>query len=806
MFDRGRLFRLLCRVFRSLPFLGCLLAAGAGSVALAQMPPPLTSLPNTPALATPAPAVAPEKADVQLQFVNTPLAEVLAYYETLTGKQMLQEGSAQANLNILIGKAVTKSQAISIIETALTLNNFSLVPGAGNIIKVLGLGTLVRTKGVPIFSDLAEVPQNEQVVSYFMRLRYLDALEVSGVLQQYMQPTNSVGFTPLQKSGAIIITDTANGVRRIVSLLTQLDLPSAPVVEKFIRLERADATKAVEFLNSVFETKAASTPSNPGQPGSGGNARRPIRRLNEQGQPVVDPAVQAELPAGLVALSGDSIIQGRVTLTADIRTNRVHVVTQPVNLPLVETLIAEYDSNTPFAEPVRRPLRFVSARDVLPILVQTLTEPGGDPNGANATPGSTPRPPNPNNNNNSTNLFNNNGGNGNSGFGSSGGSSSIGSEGLNTDAVDTTPTVASVGSTKIIADQSSNTIILLGGAEAKDKVYQVLDQLDVRPPQVIIHAVIGELSLGNNSQYGLNYILRRKGLALERQFNSSFSGTTTPVTGTTPATTGTDLAATNSSTLQTLTNLAAGVGSGFTGLGGIVSITNSFDIIVSALDATNRFKTVSRPMIFAKNNKKAIIASGQEIAVPTQSLSSFNGATTDSNAAVSTNVQFKSVTLKLEVVPLINSDREVTLDILQQIDSVVSGQNVQVGGNSIPTIATRYIKSNVSAPNDSTIVLGGLITQADSRNSSNVPYLNRIPVLGDLLFKSKTRDQNRSELIVLLHPVVVNTPASLEVAREQEENHLNLEPNLEAQLYRNKVISKPVAKPVRRATAVPASK
>lgn len=782
-----------------LPLLGGLLVPG-GAAALAQAPqatpPPLTSLP-----ATPAPAVAvppPEPADVRVQFVNSQIADVLSHYESLTGKRLIPDNTVQGQLSISISKPVTKTQAISIIETALTLNGFSLVPGAGDIIKVLGLGAQVRSKGVPIFSDLADVPQNEQAVSFFLRLRYLDALEVSGFLQQYIAQGgngNSVAFTPLQKSGALIITDTGNGVRRIVSLLSQIDVPSAPVVEKFIRLERADATKAVEFLNGVFETKTAGAgvPAQ-GQPNAGGNVRRPIRRLNEEGQPVPDIAGVGNIPAGLVPLSGESIIQGRITLTADIRTNRIHVVTQPINLPLVENLIAEYDSDTPFAEPVRRPLRFVSARDVLPILVQALTEPGGDQgqNGSNLTPGSNARTNN-GISGNANNLFNNSGNNSNGGFGSSGsgGSSSIGSEGLNTEAVDTTPTEAVVGSTKIIADQRANTIILLGGAEAKDKVFQILDQLDVRAPQVIIRAVIGELSLGNNQSTGLNYLLRQKGVALESTFNSTLSGVTP--TPTTPATgSGTSLAATNSSTLQTLTNLAAGVGSGFSGLGGIVSITNSFDIILSALEASNRFKTVSRPMIFTSNNKKAIIASGQEIAVPTTSLSSATGTTVD-NASVATNVQFKSVTLQLEVVPLINSAGEVTLDILQKIDSVVSGQNVQVGGNSIPTIATRYIKSNVQAPNKSTIILGGLTTSSESKTNTSIPYLSKIPVLGDLLFKSRTRDQNRSELIVLLHPEVDNLPGTIEQKRYEEEQRLYLGSNLEDQLL-------PVAPAVKKKT------
>jgi general secretion pathway protein D len=792
--------------------LGCIfLFLPLAARAQQQIPPPLPPRPAN-ALIAPGPGViapAPgaisgaEKADVQMQFPNAQVRDILNNYEQLTGKRVLADNTVQGQINIEINKPVTRTEAIRLIETALSLNGFSMIPGSGDIIKVLGLGKPARSAGVPIYADLAQLPDNEQVVSFLARLRYLDAQEVVGLLQQYIPPTNVTAFTALQKSGALIVTDTSNSVRRIVNLLAQIDLPASPVVEKFVRLERADATKAVEFLNGVFESK--STPGGGGtpQPGVPGvntaNTRnRPIRRISEDGQPVFEPVPgqNVNLPGGLTALSGESIIQGRIVLTADIRTNRIHVVTQPVNLPLVEKLIADYDSNTPFAEPVRRPLRFVIAREVLPVLVQALTEPGVESaQNAGGAGGAGSRPPPAGNTSSGSNLFgNNNSGGTSNGFGS-GSNGSIGSESLNTQAVDTSPTAVTIGGTRLIADQSSNTIILLGGAEAKDKVFQILDQLDVRPQQVIIRAVIGELSLGNNYEYGLNYLLRRKGRAAFSQFSNSFLNTGGAVTGDGETTGSTDLPPTNSSTLSTLTTLAAGLPSGFSGLAGIVSITNSFDVILSALDATNRFKTISRPMIFTSNNKKAIIASGQEIAVPTNSLSTFNGSTADNNAAVSTNVQFKSVTLQLEVVPLINSDREVTLDILQKIDSVVSGQSVQVGGNSIPTIATRYIKSNVSLPNKSTVVLGGLITQNESKTASNVPLLSKIPIVGDLLFKTQTKNANRSELIILLHPEVVNTPALLEAKRQEEEQRIYLGGNLEDQLY-------PLDRPVRRAVAV----
>ncbi len=149
--------------------------------------------------------------------------------------------------------------------------------------------------------------------------------------------------------------------------------------------------------------------------------------------------------------------------------------------------------------------------------------------------------------------------------------------------------------------------------------------------------------------------------------------------------------------------------------------------------------------------------------------------------AVNSNVQYKDVTLQLEVVPLINSANEVTLDIFQKIDSVVPNGSVNIAGTNVPVISTRRLRSTVSVPNNGVIVLGGLITQEQSLGTNRVPLLGRIPVL-NTLFKSHTNDNNRDELVIFLHPVVANTPCQLDNVRKTEEGMMYMEPGLNDQL------------------------
>jgi general secretion pathway protein D len=136
------------------------------------------------------------------------------------------------------------------------------------------------------------------------------------------------------------------------------------------------------------------------------------------------------------------------------------------------------------------------------------------------------------------------------------------------------------------------------------------------------------------------------------------------------------------------------------------------------------------------------------------------------------------VALQLEVVPLINSEKEVTLDILQKLDSVADSTNID--GNQIPNIATRYIKTTVSAPNCSTIVLGGLITDNKRTSKSGIPILSHIPLIGGL-FRETNKTLNRSELIVLMRPEVALTKLDLYRLRQKNEDNTHFGPELDQQ-------------------------
>src|SRR5207253_9333703 len=292
------------------------------------------------------------------------------------------------------------------------------------------------------------------------------------------------------KSSSLLVTQNADIIRQLAGVIEQIDVAPAEVVSEFIKLERADASKVVDMLKDIFE-KGTET----GQPG--------VRSVKVPGN--VPQPMPMEAGGGTL-LSEEAIIVGKIKLTPDVRTNRIHVVTRPINMPFIRQLIHEFDANVEFAKPVTRYLKYVSAGEVLPVLVQALTEPGTEGGGGPGAGGGGPIPgASPSQGRQQQQRSNYTGGasslmGGTESNTAGGGTLNI-SEEHSTQLVDSTPKAVTIGNSKLIADQRANSIIVLGNREVVVKVEKILDEMDVKAPQVALSTVIGQLTLSNNEEF-----------------------------------------------------------------------------------------------------------------------------------------------------------------------------------------------------------------------------------------------------------------------------------------------------------------
>ena len=254
------------------------------------------------------------------------------------------------------------------------------------------------------------------------------------------------------------------------------------------------------------------------------------------------------------------------------------------------------------------------------------------------------------------------------------------SDELSTDPVDTAPQAVTVGNTKLIADARANSIIVLGTTDVVVKVEKILDEMDVKAPQVALSTVIGELSLSDGEEFGVDYFARYKGKVVgtsgnnrRPRFPSRFLWAWVAPGG-----------ILDPSGLINFGQILQSVG---TGTNVYIAAGNYLSAIVHALDSTGRFKTISRPTVFTSNNKKAIIASGQEIPVPTNTISGSTGSIiTRHFAADEYRVQEDRAATRGRAAD--QCEKEVSLDILQKLDSLPDSRPGWTGTDSDAQRAT----------------------------------------------------------------------------------------------------------------------
>lgn len=700
---------------------------------MAQVPQVLPpGAPVTPTLAPPAPAKPPES--VSITFPRNSVLDVISFYETLTGKRIIRDSNlAGQELSIMVAKPVSREDAIGIIESSLLMNNYSIVPVDDQTIKILGPSRAPRTEGLPLLSEVQSLPvDGDKVLSFYKPLSFISPEEAIAVVQGVVQINAYGSVVPVPNTNAIILTDKTPVIRKALGILDLIDVEPARVVTEFVQLQRANAERVVEMLDEMFgkddpaKAKGPSTQQTPATPQN------------------------PETPQAAGAASGaryeNRLISGKAKFLADKRTNRVLVVTRVENYRYVRDVISQLDSAGNFEQPFTRILNYVPVNDVFPVLTDMLSDKDSENQGGTGQTGQ---------NGQNNNPFNQNANNN-----STGGIGSTSSDGINkpdrlsNETQQGAPQSATIGEIRLIADNNSNSIIIFGPPESKARAKQILEILDQRPKQVYLAVVIGQLRLSKGVDYGVSYLIRNKGFTPLNNFLGNSDASGVAATSLSPNLLPGGVFP-NPASIVNPSSLTPGLSS-LAGLTVYGTIADSVDVFARFLENTERFRTLSRPVIYTTNNRKATILSGQKVPVPTQSLTSATGGGISGNgSAITSNIQYQDVVLKLEVIPLINSDREVNLIIAQTNDNVV-GSDV-ISGNKVPIIATQEITTSIRVPNGATIVLGGLISEDKERGVEGMPYISEIPVVGSLLGGRTQSKVKKNELIVMIQPFVVDS-------------------------------------------------
>ena len=725
-----------------------------------------------------APAAAGQDTLLALNFKEAPLDQLLSLYGELTGKTIIKAPAVTAVISLRSQNKLTKAEALQAMDTVLAMNNISMVPMGEKFLKLVQ-ANVGRLEGMPLTRVMPDkaLPETDQLVSHIVQLKYMEVSEAQAVIQGVLHGFGKV--QPIERTRSLLVTDTSANLQRIMEILEFADQQFEGRVEtKIYEMKHGEAAAIAGKLNELIaDAQAKEDKARAAAP-----APTPVMPTVPMG------VIRAPRPTTLdtATLGERELVQGRVKILADERTNIILLISRPVNFPLFDRIIEVLDRQVD-PEVIARvqPLRWADVGETAALLNALI---GGNYSGGMGTTGTRAVGAGGTTTRTTTGTGTGTGiGTGTttgrstttSGSGTTAGTSSrygsrstassrLGGGGGGALPSGYMPGAASTEQlglgqispyTRVLPDLRTNSLLLMGTKQDLLMLQQVIDQLDVMLAQVLIEAVILEVELSKETSMGINWLQRSMmvynksnagpgGGLVTRQAVGSFGGGWSAGGGSLP-----DSAAINKGFAlpQGLTYYST-----ITGL--------NIDAVLKMLATSSDARILSTPVIMATDNTQAEIKNTeQRPVVTTTSTYAIN------NGGVLSSYEYRDIGIDLIVTPHINPNRMVIMDISQTADSL--GGEVTINNNQVPIINKREIKGSITVENRSTIVLGGLVKTDDSKSRTKVPFLGDIPFLG-ALFRTDDNKSGRTELLVLITPYVLQTPeeARAETARLHRES------------------------------------
>ena len=281
---------------------------------------------------------------------------------------------------------------------------------------------------------------------------------------------------------------------------------------------------------------------------------------------------------------------------------------------------------------------------------------------------------------------------------------------------------------RITADSVNNTLLIYASQEQYSIIEQTVRQVDQPQLQVAIDATIAEVTLTDDLQYGVQSYITSHDLGLKKDVGSFGNSATSAVIG---------------AASDVILNRAI---PGFNFLVGSASTPTG---ILSALHAVTDVKVLSNPSLVVIDNQVATLQVGDEIPIQTGSATVLSG-----NNTVANTTDYRSTGIILRVVPRINANGNVRLEIEQEISNPVTSSSSTTTNSLTPTVSTRKVRSSVAVASGQTVLLAGLISDTQTRTRSGIPLLDQIPGFGDV-FSQTDKTIKRTELIIFIRPKII---------------------------------------------------
>ncbi len=604
-----------------------------------------------------------------------PIAEI-------TGKNFVIESSASGKISIMSPTPVSVDEAYQAFLSAISMKGYAVCE-EGKVFKIMKKSAAKRECGIPVEEEFT-VAQGDEMITRIIPIQYIDANEIQKALKLMISQTtgSSVAYGP---TNSLIVTDSASNIRRLIKIIQKLDKQGFEKSVEVIPLQFAQATDVAEKILNIYSSNKK------------GSADNSFSYNIERGAEVS-------------------------TVIPDTRTNSLIVTANRKGLSNVLDLIAELDKQ--IATEMNqgrihvRHLKHADAEEMSELLSNLLNGSSSSKKKKSKSDSSSsaiksPTAVKPSGSGSDSDSSSER-------SSSSSAAGSLGANGLFSEDI------------RIVADTGTNSLVITANPGDYNSLQSVIEQLDIRRPQVFVEALIMEVNMNKELNVGVSGhggAANSNGLA----FGSSGSGTLAP----------------------DLKNIAGAGGLVLGGLGKAMNLGGlsipAQGFLFKAMQKNDSVNVLSAPNILTSDNKKAEIVVGNRVSVPTTS-----GQDTAGNPLRSFSTE--NVGLELHVTPQINDGDEVTLEIEQKIEDV-EGSQEQIAKFGLRT-AQRKAKTTVIAQNGQTVVIGGLIKDKEVKGKQKVPLLGDIPIIGNL-FKQTTSANEKINLMVFLTPTILRDPKDM---------------------------------------------
>ncbi len=649
---------------------------------------PDTAEPNTPAMSDAAvdesqPSPLIDGNGLLLNFRDAPLQAVLEYLSEQAGLIVINDTQVQGRITVVNRRPITLDEAINLINTLLMEQGYTAVR-RDKLLRVVKIQD-AKIGAIPVHfgNDPEKIGRSDTVITQVIPIKYAEAEDLAEDLAPLIDKTYAE-VAANKSSNSLIITDIEANIRRIVEIVAAVDKSISSVTEvRVFALQYADATDAARLIVETFEERESA------ESAVGRAIRNRFGRFGPGGG-----------GGGGAEAESESGVQGKdVNAAADQRTNSVVVSAAPELMTVIAEVIAQLDSDTTARESVLvYHVKHILATD-LQAAFNDLFEDSTTTNAGNNARNN--RDIRGGNNNNQPGGNNNNGGN------------AAGDDYAGT----------LVGQVTAVANEATNTLMVLTPEKNFTRVMAILESLDTPQPQVLIRVLIAEVTVSDDLDVGV-----------EGEFFN-----------------------TSGSIDSVLTDFGVAAAGG--GFKAVVLDSDDFLVNIRLLQQLGKLEIVSRPYILASDNQPSNMLVGQEFPFVT------NTRETDAGNTINT-IEYRDIGLILNVTPQINPDNRVTLDVTQEL-SAISGQTVPISDTLDATIIEkRMAQTRIAIKDGQTIVIGGLMEDKNTVTERKVPILGDLPVVGSL-FRRKQEVKSKTELLLFLTPEIIRDVEELEAIGEK---------------------------------------